>query len=70
MGLQGKGYLQNGAKTMIEVDNDIDNLRVLLNHYGPFDPAQRPQKFVRQNFPGGYDSEIIWMFIKSIFITL
>lgn len=55
---------------MIEVDDNIDNLRVLLNHYGPFDPAQRPQKFVRQNFPCGYDAEIIWMFVKSIFITL
>lgn len=67
MGLQGKGYLQNGAKTMIEVDDDIDNLRILLNHFGPFDMARRAEKFADENWPNGWTGEVWWMFIKSIF---
>jgi hypothetical protein len=68
MSKQGKGYLQNqnGNKTQIEVDDDIDNLRILLNHYGPFDYAARPQRYVSENF-NGWTLEIWWMFIKSIF---
>lgn len=49
------------------VDNEYDNLRILLNHYGPFDWSKRAENYADQCWPGGWPVKVWCMFVKAMF---